>query len=131
MNDRKYGLGLLGLARDDLAALNAMIGSPEFTPAIRGFHAQQAVEKALKAWLACVGVCFPKTHDLRVLFDRLVEAGVTVPEPFRQLERLGAYAVMFRYDAFEGPPENVDFAATSREVEAIIKHIEKVTQRVP
>ena len=117
MNDRKYGLGLLGLARDDLAALNAMIGSPEFTPAIRGFHAQQAVEKALKAWLACVGVCFPKTHDLRVL------------EPFRQLERLGAYAVMFRYDAFEGMPENVDFAATSREVEAIIKHIENVTQR--
>jgi len=30
MNDRKYGLGLLKLARDDLAALGAMIGSPAF-----------------------------------------------------------------------------------------------------
>lgn len=31
------------------------------------FHAQQCIEKYLKAWLAEQGVNFPKTHDLEAL----------------------------------------------------------------
>ena len=37
------------------------------------FHAQQAVGKAVKAVLLAQGVEFPKTHNLRVLFDLLAE----------------------------------------------------------
>ncbi|HJW86976.1 MAG TPA: HEPN domain-containing protein [Candidatus Brocadiaceae bacterium] len=37
------------------------------------FHAQQAVEKVVKAVLLAQGVDFPKTHNLRVLFDLLAE----------------------------------------------------------
>ena len=105
-----------------------MVGLPHFTPAIRGFHAQQAVEKGLKGWLACTGVCFPMTHDLRVLFDLLEENGLALSEPLRRLERLSVYAVLFRYDAFERSPDDVDFAAVCNEIESLITHIEDVTR---
>ena len=33
------------------------------------FHAQQAVEKAMKALLVDFGAAFPRTHDLKFLLD--------------------------------------------------------------
>lgn len=61
------------------------------------FHCQQAVEKALKAFLVCRGVSFEKVHSLTYLLD-LCE----VQEPgFASLrnmaETLAPYAVMVRY----------------------------------
>jgi len=50
---------LLRLARDDEAAARAMLDVVAVTDAIVGFHAQQAVEKALKAVLAFHGVEVP------------------------------------------------------------------------
>jgi HEPN domain-containing protein len=47
---------LLGLAGDDEAAARAMLPIGSVTDAIVGFHAPQAVEKALKAVLASQGV---------------------------------------------------------------------------
>lgn len=53
------------------------------------WHAQQAVEKALKAALVQVGIAPPKMHDLVILRARCVEAGFSVPdswlEPCREL----------------------------------------------
>lgn len=37
------------------------------------FHAQQAVEKSLKAVLISRGIDFPRTHNLRMLIDVLPE----------------------------------------------------------
>ena len=48
-----------------------------------GFHAQQAVEKAMKAVLVLEGVAFPRTHDLEFLAARLRERRVDLP---RELE---------------------------------------------
>lgn len=45
---------LLDRAADDLEMLEGMIGVGLGTDAIFGFHAQQAVEKAAKAWLLAV-----------------------------------------------------------------------------
>jgi HEPN domain-containing protein len=50
---------LLGLARDDRLAANALLPVEGVTDAILGFHTQQAVEKSLKAVLALRGVGFP------------------------------------------------------------------------
>jgi hypothetical protein len=46
----------------------------------RGFHAQQAVEKALKVALVMADMDFPRTHDLRALVDIAVDSGVAVPD---------------------------------------------------
>jgi HEPN domain len=48
-NERDLAEQLLRLARDDEAAARAMLDVGAVTDAIVGFHAQQAVEKALKA----------------------------------------------------------------------------------
>ena len=60
------------------------------------FHAQQCVEKYLKALLIWHALDFPKTHNLTLLFERL-------PERFRpelladERLQLTAYATVTRY----------------------------------
>jgi len=66
---------LLLMARKDFDALRGMLDNPLFADEIVGFHAQQAIEKALKAWLAARSVSFPLTHDLSRLLGLLEENG--------------------------------------------------------
>lgn len=68
MSDQEHAESILEAARRDLRALRAMDDVVAFSDEIVGFHAQQAVEKALKAWLAYLGVPFPKTHDLAATY---------------------------------------------------------------
>jgi len=66
---------LLLMARKDFDALRGMFDNPLFADEIFGFRAQQAIEKALKAWLAARSVSFPLTHDLSRLLGLLEENG--------------------------------------------------------
>ncbi len=59
------------------------------------FHAQQAVEKALKAVLIAQSVLFPRTHNIGTLLDLLAEY-VSVPEEIREAASLTDYAVITR-----------------------------------
>jgi len=61
------------------------------------FHAQQCVEKYLKARLQEAGLAFPKTHDLLELLKRVlaVEPAWTSLNP--ALTQLVSYAIVFRY----------------------------------
>jgi hypothetical protein len=86
------------MAGKDFDALRGMVGSPLFADEIFGFHAQQAIEKALKAWLAAQGIAFPLTHDLSRLFDLLEENGADV-SLFWPLVQYTVYAVQARYEA--------------------------------
>lgn len=43
------------------------------------FHAQQAVEKAIKAVLLFYKIDFPFTHDLQELLDTIQSAGIQIP----------------------------------------------------
>jgi HEPN domain-containing protein len=88
---------LLLMAGKDLKALGAMTDTALFAEEIFGFHAQQAVEKSLKAWLAALHQEIPLTHDLRLLIDRLATFGCPVENLWELLE-LAPYAVQFRYD---------------------------------
>ena len=61
------------------------------------FHAQQCVEKYLKAFLAEAGLSFVKTHDLTALLDQVL---VLQPnwEQFRaDFAYLSDFAVAYRY----------------------------------
>lgn len=60
---------LLDRAMDDEAAIRAVLDIRSVTDAIVGFHAQQAVEKSLKAAMAFREVEFPFSHDLALLMD--------------------------------------------------------------
>ncbi|MBF0295472.1 MAG: HEPN domain-containing protein [Magnetococcales bacterium] len=53
MSGHDHARALLALANDDLKACRRMVRDVEdFSDAIFGFHIQQAIEKAFKAWLA-------------------------------------------------------------------------------
>ncbi len=99
MRDPKHGQMMLEMATADLQAIRHMLDPHQFADSIFGFHCQQAVEKLLKAWLSLAGVSFPRTHDLRVLFDLVEDIDDVGVVPFRDLEDLTDYGVQFRYEA--------------------------------
>jgi HEPN domain-containing protein len=66
------------------------------------FHAQQCVEKYLKALLVARGQPFPRTHDVVALSDLCHQNGIIISVDLESLERLAAYAVQVRYPG-EGP----------------------------
>jgi HEPN domain-containing protein len=64
---------MLRLADRDIAALTVLCRSEEVHLSILCFHAQQAIEKCLKAVLLCHRIEFRRTHDLQLLADLLSE----------------------------------------------------------
>jgi HEPN domain-containing protein len=59
--------------------------------AIVGFHAQQAVEKALKAVLAERGATYPFTHDVGLVMALCEDAGIVVPLSLADADLLTPY----------------------------------------
>lgn len=74
-----------------------MLGVDDVSDAIVCFHAQQAVEKALKAALAARGVDFPFTHDLAALAELSGNEGLILPSEFGDIDRLTPYGARIRY----------------------------------
>lgn len=60
------------------------------------FHAQQCVEKYLKAFLVGKGIDFPKTHDIEHLVSLLPES-IWLRLSIEEQRRLTAYATVTRY----------------------------------
>ncbi len=83
---------------------------PYFDTAV--YHCQQAVEKALKAFLTHHDTVFVRTHDL----TELVELCTTIDPSFEShrgiAEELTPYAVLFRYpgDLLEPDPDEAEKA---------------------
>jgi HEPN domain-containing protein len=88
---------LLALAREDLAAAEALDRAERVSDAPVGFHAQQAVEKALKAALASRDQDFPFNHDLGLLMQLCQDAGLELPSGLTDADRLTPYAAAVRY----------------------------------
>jgi HEPN domain-containing protein len=86
------------------------------------FHAQQAAEKALKAYLLALGSSgFPRTHLLRDLVKRVRETDGIEPRA-ECVEFLDAYSVGVRYPDTFTPPLEVAEAAIGHAVE-VIEHV--------
>jgi len=60
------------------------------------YHAQQCVEKYLKAFLVAAEIPFPKTHDIEILVS-LMPKGIGTGLTVEQQRRLTEYAIMTRY----------------------------------
>ncbi|MGR3218685.1 MAG: HEPN domain-containing protein [Candidatus Anammoxibacter sp.] len=69
------------------------------------FHAQQAAEKYLKAFLCFAGLNFPKTHDVEELLDLCGKIDKRFVDLIEETIFLTDYAVELRYD-FEFRPRN-------------------------
>ena len=101
------------MAKDDLS-----VAKSEYIPLfIRAYHAQQAIEKMLKAafvvsagtfdklnngWVIPKNVKFPKIHDLSCLWDKIANLGVKDFPPLDQgqkelLDSISKCAVEYRY----------------------------------
>lgn len=109
---------MLRLAKSDLKALRNMGDADCFDDVIWGFHAQQAVEKLLKAWLSLPGESYPRTHDLRVLLRQLERADASGIDRHMGLVDLTDYAVQFRYEV-GGDAEIFERTRLLREIEVL------------
>ena len=86
----------LRFAREDLEAVEALLGEADFIPRHACWLAQQAAEKALKAALVSQRVHFPFRHDLDALRNLLHERWhVKTQHP--DLAELTEWAVEARY----------------------------------
>jgi HEPN domain-containing protein len=90
----------LAKAEEDLGLLQHLLSLPGAPfPGAVGFHAQQAAEKFLKAFLVDRQVPFPKTHDIAYLLDLAATVDQALAESLRDAEGLTQLAVEARYPA--------------------------------
>jgi len=115
--------GWLKKAASDMRALEASIGAEAFDAAC--FHAQQAAEKALKAFLIGTETEFPHTHNL----TKLVALCASFDDRFSGLretvEPLTPYAVEMRYDAEFWPSES-DARDAGRRAAEVVALVERM-----
>jgi HEPN domain-containing protein len=90
---------LMVKAAEDLYVLGRLIEDDSAPLAAIGFHAQQAVEKYLKAVLAKREVSYARTHDIAALLKLLTKNDIGAPPPAAaELRSLTPFAAAFRYD---------------------------------
>lgn len=97
---------------DLLAATKLLAAGPCNLYAVIAFHAQQCVEKCLKAFLVYHDVEFEKVHVIRYLLDMCEETEPKFQSLRNEAEPLTRYAVTERYPA-PGPDVNPLEAASA------------------
>ena len=85
-------------------------------------HAQQAVEKAIKAALALEGRAAPRSSDLDQLRNRL-PTGWRIRTTHRDLARLTQYAVEARYPDDVPPISKLQSSASLRQAQTVYRSI--------
>ncbi len=94
---------LLARAIDDETLVRKVSPDADIADAIVGFHAQQAVEKLIKAVLAARGIAFMKSHALSYLIGLVEEHEIETPKELSEADVLSPWAVEFRYEGEEPP----------------------------
>jgi HEPN domain-containing protein len=88
--------GWLRKAESDILAMDASLGAGAYDAAC--FHAQQAVEKLLKAFLIYSGLPLIHTHNLEKLLDQCASVEPAFRDLVEVVAPLTPYAVEVRYD---------------------------------
>ena len=124
MSDLKQARALLEAAERDYSALRGMGDATVFADEIFGFHAEQAVEKLLKALLALLGQTYPATHDLARLVDMLKAHDMEAAR-FDELVEYTPYAVQFRYGASDSGAMPLDRDTAVQRVEMLLEEVRR------
>jgi HEPN domain-containing protein len=94
---KKVAKGWLVKASRDLRAARALIALRPPLLDMAGFHCQQCIEKCFKSYLASQGQKIRRIHDLRELYDTVVQVGWPLPLKTPVLDRISYCAVIARY----------------------------------
>lgn len=86
----------LSKAEDDLGAAELLLSEGRYLN-LAGFHAQQAAEKFLKAFLVEHQIEFPKTHNIAELLDLVGRRNQSLAESLRNAADLTPYGAEIRY----------------------------------
>lgn len=92
------------------------------------FHAQQAVEKSIKAVLLQQGVPFPKIHVVERLIDMLPADIPRSPELLASAQ-LTEYATISRYPGMEEPVTEEQYREAVRLAEVVVKWAEGILRQ--
>ena len=128
-SDKDHAEQLLRMSVKDHTALTGMLDPHSFSEEVFGFHAQQTVEKALKAWIAALGFVYPKSHDVSALIKILNGCGQDL-SAFADLEEYSAFAVQYRYEAYDDSEEALDRSATISSTVSLVMHVQGIIGRM-
>ena len=128
-SDKDHAKQLLQMAIMDYTALVNMTDRNSFTDEIFGFHAQQAIEKALKAWIAVRGLEYPKSHDVSGLVTLLRTDGADLSK-FSNLEDYTPFAVQYRYELIASD-EALARDDVISETQSLLDHVGLIVRDAP
>ena len=127
MKELEHQEELLQAARKDLNALTGMEDRKIFVDEIFGFHVQQALEKALKAWITALKLQYPRTHDITVLLAILERHGQDVGQLWNFV-KYNAFAVQFRYESHDSLEEQVPRHSVIAAVTELVERVAGVVR---
>ena len=93
---KEYAKELLLIAKDDLEGAKVLAAANLKRQELALFHIQQAIEKALKAFLCWLEKPVPLVHSLSIILDRIPK-NYQVPSA-DSLEDLTQFATIRRYE---------------------------------
>jgi HEPN domain-containing protein len=121
---RDHAESLMHKASHDLIAARAILAAGDaFDTAC--FHAQQAVEKSLKAVLALHEIEYPRRHDVGELLELVKPLVADVAQYAERIISLAPYAVEIRYEVEFEPSDDqaVEAIQTAAEVYELIGRV--------
>lgn len=95
------------------------------------FHAQQAVEKAIKALLIKKGVEFPYVHDIAELLTLLEKTGQKLSKTIREGEKLTRFAVFTRYPGIAQTISQKEYEEAMKVAEEVIRWVKEQLKNTP
>lgn len=110
----------LARARDDLRGAEIDLAASPPLLGDAAFHCQQAVEKALKAFLTWHDQPFRKTHDLVELGAECVTLDATLELHLRVTAPLTEYAWRYRYPGEPSEPEELEVRQALDRARAVV-----------
>ena len=99
---------LMTLCRRQVRGMRALM-DPEVDEENYGFHAQRAVELALKAWVSLAGQRYERSPSISDLITTLTNSGVAEAGNYADFSRLTPYAVKYIYEAVPDPTMDRSF----------------------
>ncbi len=126
MTPHDLALLYLSKGRDDEVIAAKLAPMEDVADSGVGFHAQQAVEKYLKAVLALNEVRVRKTHEIAALITQVCELGIEFPKELESVVQLGPYSVLERYP-LGGVVEPLDRRAALQLMATVRRWAEQLT----